>query len=124
MAYCEFCRNLYISSAIKHPARVKWKLKHGAGQLMVYVVARSNVKDGQLDVIHAVNLKQAYYRAHPVYVYGLAQTMRGAMRIVTRIAEEAVVRGYGGELLRYLEDRDERTPHPSPSVTPSPRGEG
>lgn len=108
MAYCEFCKNLYISSAIKRPARVKWRLKHGAGSLAVYVVARSEISDGQLDVIHAVNLKQAYYRKHPVYVYGLAQTRRGAMAIVTRIAEEAVARGYGGRLLKYLEDRDRK----------------
>ena len=106
MAYCEFCKNLYVSSAIKHPVRVKWKLKHGAGQLLVYVVAASTTVDGQLDVIHAVNLKQDYYRRHPVYVYGLAQTYRGAMRIVTRIAEESIAKGYGADFSRYLKDRD------------------
>ncbi len=104
--YCTFSKKLYISRGILHPNLVKWKLRHGAGQLTIFVVARAAAKQDQLDILHAVNLKQRYYRRHPVHIYGLAASYRGAMRILEQIARESVAKGYGGDFRRFLSDRE------------------
>ena len=100
--YCTFYKNLYIGDSIRHAERVKWKLKHGAGQLSIYVITNTLSGQDQLEIVHCANLKQPYYKEHPALVYGIAKGYGEALELVRRISEEASNAGMDGELLPYL----------------------
>ncbi len=101
--YCTFYKNLYVGDSIKNSALVRWKLKHGAGQLMIYVITAAANESDQLEITHCAFLKQKYYKTHPAFVYGIAGSKSEAMDIVIRISEEASQNGMSGNIRGYLE---------------------
>ncbi len=101
--FCEFCKNLYWGASVKNHGVVKWKLRHGAGQLSIFCITRSLNTNDQLDIVHCAFLKQAYFREHPAFVYGIAGSHSEALDIILRISQEASMSGMDGRLLDYLE---------------------
>lgn len=100
--YCSFYKNLYIGESIRHAEKVKWKLKHGAGQLSIYVITNTSIGNDQLEIMHCANLKQPYYKKNPALVYGIAGSYGEAMDIIIKISDEASDAGMAGNLLTYL----------------------
>ncbi|WP_026660140.1 hypothetical protein [Butyrivibrio sp. AC2005] len=101
--YCTFAKNLYIGESVKKPLVVKWKLKHGAGQLFIYVLTASDIPDGQIEIKHCAFLKQKYYLRHPAYIYGIAGSYKEALDLVLKMFEEASESGLTGDIRTYLE---------------------
>lgn len=101
--YCRFYKNLYVGDSIKNAALVRWKLKHGAGQLMIYVISSAMNQEDQLEISHCAFLKQKYYRKHPAFIYAIAGSQSEAMDILIKISEEASASGMEGDLKGYLE---------------------
>ena len=100
--YCTFYKNLYIGESIKNPVLVKWKLKHGAGQLSIFVVSEAQNENDQLEIEHCSFLKQKYYRKHPLLIYGIAGSYKEALDIVLRISEDSHMYGMDGNLIGFL----------------------
>ncbi|WP_051656636.1 hypothetical protein [Butyrivibrio sp. AE3004] len=100
--FCSFYSNLYIGDSIKKPRLVKWKLRHGAGQLFIYVITASETKNGQLEIMHCANLKQKYYLRHPAFVYGIAGNYNEAVEMVVQICNKACESGMDGDIKGYL----------------------
>ncbi|WP_026669828.1 hypothetical protein [Butyrivibrio sp. AE3006] len=100
--YCRFYKNLYVGESIKNSAKVKWKLKHGAGQLLIYVITAAANEADQLEVTHCAFLKQKYYKKHPAFVYGIAGSREEAFDLIVKISEEASACGMEGDLKGYL----------------------
>ncbi len=100
--YCTFYKNLYIGSSIKNPALVKWKLKHGAGQLSIYVVTETLSGQDQLEISHCAFLKQRYFRRHPLKVYAIASSYNEAIDIIIKISEDSHTQGMDGDLIGFL----------------------
>ncbi len=100
--YCTFHNNLYVGDSIKNPVLVKWKLKHGAGQLSIYVITEAVCDTDQLDIYHCAFLKQKYYKKHPAHVYGIASSYKEAIDLVIKISDESHVYGMDGNLIGYL----------------------
>ena len=97
----KFCRKLYVGESIRNPERVKWRLRHNAGQFSVYVIALAASPEDQLDIIHSGYLKQRCFDTEHMLVVGLASSRQEALEIVMRLAEEVVretgdadIRGY------------------------------
>ena len=102
--FCSFSKNLYIGKSIKNDKLVKWKLKHGAGQFLIYVIAASEGDDGnQLEIMHCAFMKQKYYQRHPLHIYGIAGSYDEALEIIVKISDEADAAGMTGNLVGYLE---------------------
>lgn len=101
--FCDFYENLYIGESVKNPKLVKWKLKHGAGQLFIYVITASECKDNQLEIQHCGFLKQKYYLRHRAYIYGICGSYNEALDMVLKITQESVMAGMDGDLIRYLD---------------------
>lgn len=97
----KFYKNLYVGDTVKNPEKVKWKLKHRAGQMNIYVIAFAEGSD-QLEFYHCAFLKQKYYRKHAPYIIGIANGREEAVEIVERIAMECFKAGRGGNLKDYL----------------------
>ena len=39
----KFYRHLYVSDSIRNLEKVKWKLRHNAGQITIYIIALANL---------------------------------------------------------------------------------
>ena len=100
--YCTFAKKLYIGESIKKPGVVKWKLRHGAGQLFIFVITASQISSGQLEITHCAFLKQKYYKKHPAFVYGIAGSYKEALDIIVKVSGEALENGMPGDLKTYL----------------------
>lgn len=97
----KFYKNLYVGEGIKNPNKVKWKLRHNAGQFKVYVIALAGGED-QLEIYHCAFLQQKYYKKYPPYIIGIADNYEEAVEIVVRITKEAVERLGQPDLKKYL----------------------
>ena len=106
--YCQFYPYLYVGEGVRNVRLVKWRLVHGAGQLTVFLLAEAPGMPESLCLMHAANLKQAYYETHPLRVYGIARGEDEARRMLIAISDEAARCGYPGEIRRYLDERLKR----------------
>lgn len=97
----KFYRNLYVGESIEKPKKVKWKLRHQAGQFQVYVIALAE-GDDQLEIYHCAFLQQKYYKKHPPYIIGIAGGYEEAVELVMEIAQAAVKETGSADLKRYL----------------------
>ena len=83
----KFYKNLYVGESIHKPAKVKWKLAHGAGQLKIYVIALAG-GDDLLEIYHCAFLQQKFYKKYPPYIVGVAGSYKEAVSLVQTIIED------------------------------------
>lgn len=103
--FCRFYKELYFGESVKNHSLVKWRLNHGRGQFSVFCLMRPFAEGDQLDIVHCAFLKQPYYRENPAYVYGIAGSHKEALELVVKITNEALLAGYEGHILEYLDSR-------------------
>lgn len=108
--YCEFAPHLYLSDGINNLSKIKRKLTHGAGQLTIYVICRAPETENQIAVMHCANLKQSWYKTHPVYVYGIASGYEASRALLVRICDDAAREGFDDRLSEFLDLRTGGTP--------------
>lgn len=97
----KFYKNLYTGESIKNPNKVKWKLRSGAGQFHVYIIALAEGND-QLEIYHCAFLQQKYYRKNPPYIIGIAGSYEEAVELVVNITKAAVAESGYADLKKYL----------------------
>ncbi len=66
---------------------MKWKLRHSAGQLRVFVIALSRGRD-QMEIYHCAFLQQKYYKKHPPYVVGIAGGYEEALELLQQMVAD------------------------------------
>ena len=98
----KFSSNLYVGEGIRDPEKVKWKLKHNAGQFSVYVIALAASSDDQLDTIPWGYLKQPCFDTEHMLVVGLASSRQEALEIVTRLAQKVVRETGDADIREYI----------------------
>ena len=85
-----FAKNLYIGESIGRNKRlVMWKLMHGAGMLMTYVIVLNENGSDPLEIYHNSVLRQSYFRKHPPFVVGLAGSFEEAARLSWTIISDS-----------------------------------
>lgn len=82
-----FYKDLYVSPRIHNAGGVIRKLRREDRQLTVYVLT-IEPDTGQVSFMHAMNLRQKYYRDRPPFIIGIAQGYTDAMELVRKIIEE------------------------------------
>ena len=97
----KFYKNLYVGDTVKKLEKVKWKLKHHAGQLNIYVITVAEGND-QLEFYHCAFLKQKYYRKHSPYIIGIAAGFEEALSIIEQITQECFTATGTGNIKEYL----------------------
>lgn len=105
-----FYKNLYTSAHIRNLRYLKWRLRHHAGNLSVYVIALCGMDEparpadggGQIEFYHNVFLQQPYYRQHAPYIIGLASGRAEAMDLCAQIVQEAVDATGRPDIYSYL----------------------
>ena len=130
----QFYRDLYVSPKIRHPEQVKWRLRHHAGSLTLYVITLCDetlskrrtfshgvsssaelseeqpeqARMGQLLLFHCINLRQPYEKKHCPMIIGIAEGRTEALELVRRITQECVEKTGGADLVPFLAKRDSR----------------
>lgn len=95
--------NLYVGESIQHKAeKIKWKIRHNAGQIDIYVIAIASNPQNLLDIIPAQELMQKAYPKKDMFVIGLARGMAEAQDVVTQIIDEVYQETGGFQILPYL----------------------
>lgn len=68
-------------------SKIKWKLKHNAGQLDIYVIMLATGND-LLEIMHCAYLQQTYYKKTPPFIVGVAKGYNGALELVEEIVQD------------------------------------
>lgn len=105
-----FYRNLYTSENMGNLSLLKWRLRHHAGSLNVYVIALCGMDEphipteggNQIEFYHNVFLQQPYYRQHEPYIIGLASGRSDAVDLCAQIVQEAVTTTGRADIYAYL----------------------
>lgn len=97
----KFYRKLYTGESIKHPNKVKWKLRHDKIQPGIYVIALASGED-QLEIYHSAFLKQSYYKTNPPYIIGIAGGYEEAVDMVVKMTQNALEQTGSPDLKKYL----------------------
>lgn len=104
-----FCKNLYVSKSLENKSWfIKWKLRHFAGFLRLYLLVVSDNPNEQLEIMHASLLRQSYYKEHPTVVVGFSKTRREAFELVTQITQKVYSIWNNAELKKYIQQENER----------------
>lgn len=85
-----FYKKLYVGESIKHPERVKWKLRVAAGQFNVHLITVSQNGSNHLECFHNALLKQRVFRRQDYFVVGIAANHEEALSLICRITEDCI----------------------------------
>lgn len=98
--------DLYVGESIIHKKnKIKWKIRHNAGQLNIYVIALASNEKNLLDIIPSRELLQKGYPQKNLSIVGLAKGYDEAINVAVSIVDE-VYRQTGTFALRaYLSQK-------------------
>ncbi len=104
--------NLYEGESVRHKIeKVKWKIRHNAGQINIYVIAIASNPQNLLDIIPASELMQKGYPKKDIYIIGLAQGMGEAHEVIKEIIDEVYQNTGGFEIAPYLKSKKDSKNH-------------
>lgn len=104
--------NLYVGESIGHEAeKVKWKIRHNAGQINIYVIAIASNPQNLLDIVPAQELMQKAYPKKDMYIIGLARGIEEAQFIVKEIIDEVYRETGSFRILPYLQTKKDSKNH-------------
>ena len=104
--------DLYAGESIRHKIeKMKWKIRHNAGQIDVYVISLASNPQNLLDIIPAQELLQKAYPKRDMYVVGLAGGYDEALEVVTQIIDEVYQQTGGFAIAAYLQQKKDSKNH-------------
>ena len=94
---------LYVGDSIKHKKeKIKWKIRHNAGQIDIYVITLASNPENLMDMIPAVELLQKGYPKKDIRVIGLAKGRAEAFEVITEIVEEVYLQTGDTKVREYI----------------------
>ncbi len=91
----EFAEKLYIGlSLTKKKERIIERMEQGKMVFSVYCVAEASHPDNLYDIYSYYELKQPYYKDHPVKVLGIAGSKEEAIGLVAHMITDKNQGGY------------------------------
>ena len=104
--------NLYVGESIRHKAeKIKWKIRHNAGQIDIYVITKASNPQNLLDIIPAQELMQKAYPKEDLYIIGLAHGMSEAHELVKQIIDEVYQSTGAFDIMPYLQSKKDSKNH-------------
>ena len=95
--------DLYVGESIVHKTnKIKWKIRHNAGQLNIFVITLASNEKNLLDIIPARELLQKAYPKKGLFVVGLAKGYDEAVEVATSIVDEVYHQTGAFEIRSYL----------------------
>lgn len=97
---------LYIGESIIHKTnKVKWKIRHNAGQINIYVITLPSSRKNLLDIVPAQELLQKAYPKKNLYIIGLAKGYEEAIELAGSIIAEVYRHTGAFAVTDYLLDK-------------------
>lgn len=104
--------DLYAGESIRHKiTKIKWKIRHNAGQIDIYVITLASNPKNLLDIIPAHELLQKAYPKGDMYIVGLAHGYDEALNVVTQIIDEVYQQTGGFAIAAYLQQKKDSKNH-------------
>lgn len=104
--------NLYAGESIQDRLeKVKWKIRHNAGQTDIYVIAIASNPKNLLDIIPSRELLQKGYPKKDLYIIGLAHGIDEAHEVVKQIIDEVYQTTGGFDIVPYLQAKKDSENH-------------
>ena len=75
-------------SIIRKKEKIKWKIRHNAGQLDMYVITLPQNDSGLLEIISTIELMQKAYPKKDLFIVGIAKGYEQASELACRIVME------------------------------------
>lgn len=101
--------DLYVGESIIHKTnKIKWKIRHNAGQIDIYVITLASNKQNLLDIIPAQELLQKAYPKSTLSVVGLAKGYQEAVDVTVSIITEVYEQTGGFAIQEYLAAKKKR----------------
>ena len=105
--------DLYVGESIVHKTnKIKWKIRHNAGQINIYVITLASGEKNLLDIIPSHELLQKGYPKKQLYVIGLAKGVtfeRGtAVEVAASVIDEVYRQTGAFEVASYLREKRRR----------------
>lgn len=105
-------KDLYVGESIQHKTEIiKWKIKHNAGQINIFVITIASNPHNLLDIIPAQELMQTAYPKRDLFVVGLAKGREEAYKVVAKIIDEVYRETGSFEVLSYLQTKKDSKNH-------------
>ena len=105
-------KDLYVGESIRHKTKIiKWKIKHNAGQINIFVITIASNPQNLMDIIPAHELMQKAYPKKELFVIGLAKGKTEAYKVVTQIIDEVYRETGGFAVLPYLQTKKDSKNH-------------
>ena len=95
--------DLYVGESIVHKTnKIKWKIRHNAGQINIYVITLASSEKNLLDIIPSHELLQKGYPKKQLYVIGLAKGYDEAVEVAASVIDEVYRQTGAFEVASYL----------------------
>ncbi len=95
--------DLYVGESIIHKTnKIKWKIRHNAGTIDIYVISLASNEENLLDIIPSWELLQRGYPKQKIFVVGLAKGYEEALDVASSIVEEVYRQTGGFDVREYL----------------------
>lgn len=75
-------------SIIRKKEKIKWKIRHNAGMLDIFVITLSGNESGLLEIISTIELMQKAYPKEELFVVGIAKGYEQARELACKIVLE------------------------------------
>lgn len=101
--------DLYVGESIVHKTnKIKWKIRHNAGQINIYVITLASSEKNLLDIIPSYELLQRGYPKKQLYVIGLAKGYDEAVEVAASVIDEVYRQTGAFEVASYLRKKRRR----------------
>ena len=98
-------RKLYVGESLTGKAsQIKWRIRHRAGTVDIYVIAFASNPVNLLDLIPANELMQKGYPKKKLKIIGLARGYAEALELVRQIIEETYQATGDVDVWKYLKE--------------------
>ncbi len=87
---------------IQKKEKIKWKIRHNAGLVNMYVIALSRNDTGLLEIVSTLELMQKGYPKEGLFVVGIAKGYEVARDLALRIVLEVYEKTGGFQVKEYL----------------------
>ena len=101
--------DLYVGESIVHKTnKIKWKIRHNAGQINIYVITLASSEKNLLDIIPSHELLQKGYPKKQLYVSGLPKGYDEAVEVAASVIDEVYRQTGAFEVASYLREKRRR----------------
>lgn len=99
-----YSQRLYLGNSIseKKLRRIKRYIRHGNGQVGLYVISLSENEHNQLDITNIVMFKQRFYRKFNIRIVGIVSSYDEAVDTVMSILDETLEKTGTVDMKSYL----------------------